>query len=176
LESDRDLKAPILQIGVDVRLRNLEQARESLLNVSRDETNRTIVMNGNTAAHRANGAVDAAMFQAGLISDEYMEEAKEIFKQMYQVEPSEYGCWSPKLLRLIDCQATVSTVKAFRGRNASFELRAEHAEINKRLIELHTTLYRREFEANAEVHELIERMELLTTEIVEVDRSRSGRH
>jgi hypothetical protein len=119
LESDRDLKAPILQIGVDVRLRNLEQARETLLNVSRDETNRTIVMNGNTAAHRANGAVDAAMFQAGLISDEYMEEAKEIFKQMYQVEPSEYGCWSPKLLRLIDCQATVSTVKAFRGRNAS---------------------------------------------------------
>jgi hypothetical protein len=31
LESDRGLKAPLLQIGVDIRLRKLEHARETLL-------------------------------------------------------------------------------------------------------------------------------------------------
>ena len=62
LEADRALKAPILQIGIDVRLRNFEHARETVLNVSRDLINRAIIMNGNVAAHRANGAVDAAIF------------------------------------------------------------------------------------------------------------------
>jgi chromosome segregation ATPase len=176
LERDRDLKAPILQIGVDVRLRNLEHARDTVLEVSRGELDRAIIMNGNIAAHRANAAVDAAIFQAGLVSDEYMEEAKYVFKRMYQVEPSNYGCWSPKVLRMIDCQATVMSVKAIRRRNASFELREEHSEISDRLLELHTSMGRREFEADEEVDELIEKMELLTTEIVEMDRTRGGKH
>jgi chromosome segregation ATPase len=131
LERDRDLKAPVLQIGVDVRLRNFEHARETYLEVPRDEIDRSIIMNGNVAAHSANGAVDAAMFQAGLVPDEYMEDAEAIFKKMYQVEPSKYGCWSPKVLRLVDCQATINTVKAVRGRNASAELREEHSEMKR---------------------------------------------
>jgi hypothetical protein len=176
LESERDLKAPILQIGIDVRLRNFEHARETLLNTSRDESNRALITNGNTAAHRANGAVDAAMFQADLVPDEYIEDAEEIFSEMYEVEPSKYGCWSPKVLRLIDCRATVNTVKAFRGRNASSDLRDEHAEIDSRLIDLHKSMAQRTFESNREVDELIQKLELLTTEIVEVDRSRGGRH
>lgn len=105
-----------------------------------------------------------------------MEDAKEVFKEIYRVEPSNYGCWSPKVLRMIDCQATIMSVKAFGKRSASSELRGEHSDIVDSLVELHTTMGRREFEDDDEVDELIERVELLTTEIVDVDRSRGGRH
>ncbi|KAE9378743.1 hypothetical protein N431DRAFT_460073 [Stipitochalara longipes BDJ] len=176
LEMDRDLKAPLLQIGVEIRLRNLEHARETLLEVPRGEINKAIIMNGNLAAHSAIGAVDAAMFKADLVPENFVEEATKVFKKMYQIEPSRYGIWCPKVLRLMDCRATVNTVKAFRGRNASADLRDERCDVDNRLIELHNSLGQREFETNEEVDELIQRLELLTTEIVQVDRSRGGRH
>jgi hypothetical protein len=175
LERDRDLKAPILQIGVDIRLRNLEHAAETVLKIRRDEIDGAIIMNGNNAAHRANGAVDAAIFQAGLVPEDYMECAEEIFEEMYEVAPSAYGGWSPKVLRLIDCRATIKTVKAFR-RHASLDLREEHSEIDSKLLELHTSMGQRSFENSQVVNDLIEKLELLTTEIVEADRSRGNRH
>jgi chromosome segregation ATPase len=175
LERDRDLKAPILQIGVDIRLRNLEHAAETVLKIPRDEIDGAIIMNGNNAAHRANGAVDAALFQAGLVPEDYMESAEKIFEEMYTVAPSEYGGWSPKVLRLIDCRATIKTVKAFR-RHASLDLREEHSEIDSKLLELHSSMGQRTFESSRVVNDLIERLESLTTEIVEADRSRGGRH
>lgn len=70
LEIDRNLKAPIIQIGVDVRLRNLEQTREALNEVPRAQVDHTVVMNGNIAAHRANGTVDAALIKTGLVPDD----------------------------------------------------------------------------------------------------------
>jgi hypothetical protein len=175
VERDRDLKAPILQIGIDIRLRNLEHAAETVLKVPRDEIDGAIIMNGNNAAHRANGAVDAALFQAGLVPEDYMERAEEIFEEMYTVAPSEYGGWSPKVLRLIDCRATIKTVKAFR-RHASLDLREQHSEIDSELLELHKLLGQRSFESSKVVRESIEELELLTTKIVEADRSRGGRH
>ncbi|PMD36968.1 hypothetical protein L207DRAFT_515427 [Hyaloscypha variabilis F] len=133
-------------------------------------------MNGNVAAHSANGAVDAAMFKADLVPDEFLEEATKVFRKMYQSDPSGYGYLCPKALKLIDCRATVDTVKAFRGRNASADLRDERYDVEGRLIELHNSLGRREFETDEEVEELMQKLELLTTEIVQVDRSRGGRH
>jgi hypothetical protein len=44
------------------------------------------------------------------------------------------------------------------------------------LIELHNSLGRRDFETDEEVEELMQELELLTTEIVQVDRSRGGLH
>jgi len=175
LEGDRDLKAPLLQIGVDVRLRNLENARETLLEVSKRDIDRAIIVNGNIAAHSANGAVDAAMFQAGLVPDEYIEEATGVFKDMYKVNPSQYGCWCPKVLQLFDFQATIRTVKSFRDRNTSLDLRSEHSEVISTLLQRYASLGTREFETDEEVEELMERLELLTTEIVQVDRSRVHR-
>jgi hypothetical protein len=132
-------------------------------------------MNGNNAAHRANGAVDAALFQAGLVPEDYMECFEAIFEEMYMAAPSQYGGWCPKVLRLIDCRATIKTVKAFR-RHPSLDLREEHSDIERELLELHSSMGRRSFESSREVDDLIERLELLTTEIVEADRSRRGRH
>ena len=178
LEGDGDLKAPLLQIGVNIRLRNFEHARETLFGISRSDVDRSIIANGNVAAHSANGAVDASMFKAGLIPEVYLEEATEVFERMYQIEPSKYGSSCPKYLRLADCRATLDTLKAFRGRNgnASAHLRDQHDDIDGRLTELHSSLSRREFEADKEVGDLIERLEFLTTEIVQVDRSRGSRH
>ena len=105
-----------------------------------------------------------------------MEEATKIFKGMYQVVPSNYGCWSPKVLRLIDCQATVKSVKASRGRNALSDLRDEHGDVETRLLELYQSTSRGLFEANNEVSGLIDKLEFLTTQIVEVERSRGGCH
>ncbi len=174
LERDRDLKAPILQIGLDIRLRNLEHAAEMVPKIPRDEIDGAIIMNGNNAVHRANGAVDTAIFQAGLVPDDYMECFEAIFEEIYMVAPSQYGGWCPKVLRLIDCRATIKTVKAFR-RHASLDLREELCEIESKLLELHNSMGQRSFERSKVVNDLIEQLELLTSGIVEADRAR-GRH
>lgn len=91
LEKDRDLKAPLIQPAVDIRLRYFEYARETALGISRAEVDRAVIMNGNIAAHRANSALDAAIFKAGLVPEHYLETATKVFEHLYLVLPSEYG-------------------------------------------------------------------------------------
>jgi hypothetical protein len=83
MEKDRDLKAPLVKAAVEVRLRFVEQAREAVLNVSRGEVDLAIIENGNKAAHHANGEMDAELFTAVLVPEEYKEAATEIYKNLY---------------------------------------------------------------------------------------------
>ncbi|KAB8297122.1 hypothetical protein EYC80_002507 [Monilinia laxa] len=90
LKKAHDLREPLVKIGVDIRLRFLDQARETIPDVSRDKTDMVLRTNGNFAAHRGNAAADAALFKGTLIPEEYKEEAEEIFKSLYQCPSNRY--------------------------------------------------------------------------------------
>jgi hypothetical protein len=172
LESDRDILAPIVKIGVDIRLRYLEDARETALGIPRGDIDRAIIMNGNNAAHRANVIADAVLFKQELIPDENLIDAKRIFEDLYCNPPSNYTCCSPRVDKLLDCRATIRTVKAVNNGTGSADQRDEHMEIVNQLIKMHKDISDDKFEQDEEVRELIEKLEQLTDEIVEVDRSR----
>lgn len=173
METDRDLKAPILQIGVDTRLRNFEQARETL-QAGWDDIDHGVVMNGNIAAHCANGAVDAALFKAGLVPDDYLANATEAFKELYMLAPSEYDNESPKSKKVIDCQATIITLKALDRRTNSSGLRDKFYEVEGKPLELKNTKTAREFDSHLDVDVLLGQLERLTKVIVQLERSKGG--
>ncbi|KAK0100367.1 hypothetical protein ONS95_008321 [Cadophora gregata] len=174
LEKTRDVVQPILQIGVDIRLRNLESARECLLKIKQAEKDRAIILSGNVAAHRPNGAVDAALFWAGLVPEDYLPEATRTFKKMYQVSPENYGCWSPMVLRMIDCQATIATVQVqhqFKKFDTS-HLRDEHERLHNYLVSRQKRLSPEEFEVDEKAKKLLAKIEVIMEEIVDLSRGK----
>ncbi|KAH7417609.1 hypothetical protein BKA64DRAFT_658399 [Cadophora sp. MPI-SDFR-AT-0126] len=174
LEKTRELVQPILQIGVDIRLRNLESARETLLNIKQDQKDRAIILAGNVAAHRPNGLVDATLFTAGLVPEDYLPEATRAFTKMYQVTPANYGCWSPMVLRMIDCQATIATVQIqhhFKKFDTS-DLRAEHKRLHKFLVSRQKRLSPDDFEADEKAKKLLAKIEIIMEEIVDLSRGK----
>ena len=51
---DRQKEKPLADVGVAIRLRFLENARETALSTPRNQLDNSIVSNGNSAAHRGN--------------------------------------------------------------------------------------------------------------------------
>ena len=60
LKEERDLKEPLVLIGMHIRLRFLEQAKELVWYERKDKLDKAIVELGNQAAHAGNGEADAA--------------------------------------------------------------------------------------------------------------------
>ncbi|KAH7417608.1 hypothetical protein BKA64DRAFT_718341 [Cadophora sp. MPI-SDFR-AT-0126] len=174
LEEERELLDPIIQIGVDVRLRNLEWARETALGVPTSDIDRAIIRKGNIAAHRANATVDAALFEADLVPEEYVEEASHVFQDIYGVTPSNIGHWEPQALRLTDCQATLRTHKAVRKSVNSAALRKEYDKLEDILIDDYNSMLGY-FETDPSVDHRLLRLEEVTEEIVDIERGKGGR-
>ncbi|KAH7360872.1 hypothetical protein BKA65DRAFT_534090 [Rhexocercosporidium sp. MPI-PUGE-AT-0058] len=177
LETFRDLVQPLLQVGVDIRLRNLEAAREPLLKIKPAQKDRAIMLSGNVAAHRANGATDAAMFMAGLIPEDYLPAATEIFEKLYQVAPTNYGSsgWSPMILRMVDCHATIATIQVqhhFKKFDTS-HLRNEHDRLHGFLVRRQKKLSKERFEEDDKAKGLLARIEDIMEEIVDLSRGKA---
>lgn len=54
LENEIENQIPLVDVGVAIRLRFLEQARESVFDLSKADVDRCLIQDGNIAAHRAN--------------------------------------------------------------------------------------------------------------------------
>lgn len=175
LKQERDLKAPLVDVGAKVRLRYLEHAREIALNTPYSQIDRAIIMNGNIAAHRASGATDAPLFKLDLVPEEHKDEANKIYKELYQVTPDEYLNWGPNTRKLVDCNATLKSLKPGKGIGRAIGKRAEHSEFYVQLVELHGSFTGAVFEVDHEVREKIEALADLTDEIVETERSKPRR-
>ncbi|THV46743.1 hypothetical protein BGAL_0363g00100 [Botrytis galanthina] len=111
LKRTYDIVKPLVKIGADIRLRFLDQAREAVLDISRDETGAALRANGNAAAHRGNLAADAALFKGNFVPADYEEEAEDIFEKLYQKKWSEYLTWTGVHERKINCYATLQMTK-----------------------------------------------------------------
>lgn len=127
-----------MKFGVEIRLRNLELARETALAVPTSDLDRAFILSDNAAAHRANGAVDAAVFEDGLVPEGFIEEATRVFRALYQIGPSEYSNhWRSRVKRMLDCLATVKTVKAVAGSRDCADLTSEHNNLYNELCDFH---------------------------------------
>ncbi|TEY60180.1 hypothetical protein BOTCAL_0184g00010 [Botryotinia calthae] len=104
LKDAHDIVGPLVKIGADIRLRFLDQARDTALNISRCEADMALRTNGNVAAHRGNAAADAALFNGNFIPEEYEEEAEEIFQKLYNHKASEYPFFDSISGRQNDCE------------------------------------------------------------------------
>lgn len=176
LETTRDLVQPILQVGVDIRLRNLEAAREPLLKIKPDQKDRAIMLSGNVAAHRANGSIDSALFMAGLVPEDYLPTATEVFEKLYQVHPAQYRSsgWSPMILRMVDCHATIATIQVqhhFKKHDTS-DLRKEHDRLHEFLVRRQKKQSSEDFERDKKAKGLLAKIEEIMEEIVDLSRGR----
>jgi hypothetical protein len=61
LKLEKESMKPLLDVGIAVRLRFLEQAKNTYLNEQRGGLNQITIRKGNQAAHSANGTADAAL-------------------------------------------------------------------------------------------------------------------
>jgi hypothetical protein len=174
LKEDSEIKAPLIQLAVDIRLRYLVFARETALKITRSNADRVVIMNGNTAAHRANGALDAAIFKAGLVPDCYLAVASHIFEYLYLASPAEYRLlgWTSKIQRIQNCTATLKSLKPGNTFKQSEPEREEYDKIRQTLVALVAPMSGEEIESNQEIHKLVQKLEYLTDQIVERDRSK----
>ncbi|TGO41396.1 hypothetical protein BHYA_0022g00350 [Botrytis hyacinthi] len=162
LKRTYDIVEPLVKIEADIRLRFLDQAREAVFDISRDETGAALRANGNAAAHKGNAAADAALFKGNFVPEDYEEEAEEIFEHLYNQKFSEYPRWTGVPGRQNDCEATLSTITKS---SVSATLREEWRVVwnriaggsdNKRMV-------------------LLEELKEITDDIVDLERSNRRR-
>jgi hypothetical protein len=170
LEKEHATLEPLAKIGADVRLRFIDQAREVVLDVPREEMDMALRSNGNAAAHQGNGAADIALFEGGYIPDSYEDEAKVIFEKLY-LPIDEYASLPSICKQYFDYKATLLTIKQT---DSSF---LQHRAYNDCVVEVNRHLERspETFTTSSEVACLVDKMGELTNEIVELERFRGGR-
>ncbi|KAM0134398.1 hypothetical protein ACHAO1_005794 [Botrytis cinerea] len=157
LKDTHDIVGPLVKIGADIRLRFLDQARDTALKISRCEADMALRTNGNVAAHRGNVAADAALFNGNFIPEEYEDEAEEIFQKLYNHQASDYPFFDSISGRQNDCEATLSIITTS---SVSAILREEWRVVWNKIVHC---------SANNKMS-LIEKLESLTDEIVDVER------
>lgn len=181
LQRERDQLQPLLQIGVRVRLRFLEQARETLYTVPRAQVLHGLILDGNMAAHNGSGKADALLFKHSLIEPELKLGLSEVFMSLYRSDPMSYGTWSPYMLDAIDHEVTIRmlrTVNDGLNRPLSERLWAlEHIEYIRQKFQKKDRI---EFEADSDVTRRLLLVKELVEKIVSVDMrsdraSNSGR-
>lgn len=167
-------RQPLVDVGVAVRLRFLEQSRETIHNPPRDVIDRGMIKEGNMAAHRANSLQDFALFQCNLIPPENFSDMRYAFEDLYDTVPPHYPTHTPRMQRVMDCEATFKVHKRPVNQPAAMAERIEYEDVKEWLIEVHT-LDGDEFECSDVVKTQLERLERLTDRIVEAERSQRGR-
>jgi hypothetical protein len=112
LEEDRDIKAPLLEKAIDIRVRFMVQARNLLFDTPLSDNDREKVRIGNASAHGGCGLADEALFLAGIVDQ---DEWSQTFEQLYDKKPGEFVQYLPNHRKAADCKATVQTVMAVDG-------------------------------------------------------------
>lgn len=177
-ECDAKKKEPLVKIGAAIRLRFLENSREVVFNVPREELDLALILDGNGAAHAGNGLADAALFKAGLVPENCLVECNKVFQELYQCEPrEEYHLFMSKMARILDCETTVRVLKAsHRSKNDSAAEREEYeGHITTLLNHYQHVLSQEDFEADENVERLVLQVEKLADKIVQIDRGRKNR-
>ncbi|KAN0115396.1 hypothetical protein V8E51_004940 [Hyaloscypha variabilis] len=165
LKDERDLKEPLVQVGVAIRCQFLIHAKDKSFGRSLDQASDTEhIKRGNAAAYEGNGLADEALLLAGFLD---MKEWKEFFaNNLYGVQPGEYASCFQGYQRARNCWVTVQTVQPGRGAKPCFLARSE---VDRRTLEIFKE-YARDGDAadvNPGVQKSIARVEKLTEEIAD---------
>jgi hypothetical protein len=129
LETRAEMLKPLVDIGASLRLRFLQQARQTIYNHRPTAADTKFIQDGNVAAHSGNGVADAALFKAGLVSADNV--LAKVFRRLYRYKPSDY--LNPDeitmLSKILDCDATVKAVRKVRDTTGPAALREEHDKV-----------------------------------------------
>jgi hypothetical protein len=174
---EKESMKPLLDVGIAVRLRFLEQAKNTYLNEQRGGLNQITIREGNQAAHSANGTADAALFTMEILKNE--DALAPAFERVYANRTPTRHLQLPELLRRAwDCFATLSLFKGVRSGKGSKLFRKEHSSLSNDIFRKwdrrRASDYPGKFERDIRNWYLLDRLEWLTVEIVEFDRLKSG--
>jgi hypothetical protein len=123
LERDRDLKEPLVQVGVSVRLRYLEWAKKRLSGFKRSELDYPNIQRGNDAAHNAMGEVDVILFQGDILPTTVKTSVTMPFTELYRSTPGDYSSQPRKMLQVINCEGTLRTLNVLNERSRPLALK-----------------------------------------------------
>jgi hypothetical protein len=174
---EKESMKPLLNVGIAVRLRFLEQAKNTYLNEQRGSLNQITIREGNQAAHSANGTADEALFTMGILKNE--DALAPAFERVYaNVTPTRYLQLPELLRRAWDCFETLSLFKGVRSGKGSKLFRKEHSSLSDDIFgkwdRRRASDYPGKFERDIRNWYLLDRLEWLTVEIVEFDRLKNG--
>jgi hypothetical protein len=170
LEQDRDLKDPLFQVGVSIRVRYLEMAKKMALGSPRAKLDISSIEKGNEAAHHAMGEVDAILFQGDILSAQAKNRLTIPFTELYKSSPKDYSSMSKKMSQVINCEATIRTLNVLNEGNRPLAQRQQALDQIEILHNKYAKLSKERFEADEDVSWRISRLIVLTSEIVEEDR------
>lgn len=172
LERDRDLKEPLVQVGVSVRLRYLEWAKR-LLGLKRIDLHYPHIQGGNDAAHNAFGEIDVILFQGDILSSAVKTSLAVAFTEVYRYTPEEYSLQSRKLLQVINCEGTLRTLNVINDGNRPIVLKQLVLDQIDILKDKSARVSKEDFDADEEVQRRVIRVTELTKQII--DEERDGR-
>jgi len=112
LEKDRDIKAPLVSIGVDIRKRFMVQAvatRASIDGYLREPSEKELLQVGNSAAHKPDSMADYALLSAGYLSG---EEYGWWFVCVYDNSHVGWNGLDPKVIKLMDSQVMYNLTRS----------------------------------------------------------------
>lgn len=108
LEKEKAMNEPLIQIGVKVRLRLLNSAREAYkVNGMPD---RHAAQEGNMVAHGGMARVDKLLFRNNLLSPERHKLYSDIFREIYWSSPHEHDSIPAIVVDTFDCEVTIRTL------------------------------------------------------------------
>jgi hypothetical protein len=110
LKRELEGKEPLYRVGLDVRLRFLEYARESISGVNPGNLDQGVIARGNDAAHRGHGEADLAALSClrGAVPTAHLDA---LFIDLYHCPTSRYLNWTePKLRDALNYQASIRTL------------------------------------------------------------------
>lgn len=176
MKEEQDSKQPIYQVGLDIRNRFTEQARETILYVKYNSLDSQIVGIGNAAAHGGRGEADMMILLGNRIPKKKSHTHTAIFKELYRHEPSVYKTLPRMLKEAIDCEATIRTLKPLNvGMSRPLVERQQALENVEILCAKFPKLSGADFDKDVDVKRRLDLIKSLTKNIVEWDRKIDGK-
>ncbi|CAD6456181.1 34c1283d-85dc-4daa-8989-4bf4a86e14a6-CDS [Sclerotinia trifoliorum] len=113
METEQNKTSALARIGADIRIRFLEKAKTKVVGLNPANLDAKFIQRGNDAAHRAYGAVDAALLTGNFLEDEEKARLKAVFPLIYDgLAPQNYSKMPARMLQAIDYQGSVVSLYA----------------------------------------------------------------
>lgn len=170
LEEDQEIKAPLVQVGTDIRIRFLEQERISPNGAfdPKHSLDPAIIERGNSAAHAGNVLADQALFKAELISEHYAN----TFKYLYcwksaNISSPENIFWdSRKLMEAVEFDVTIHAGQGIHDGLGTSDERASARSLVEELFDIYSQIGAERFEQNFKAQVLLCELEVMKNDIV----------
>jgi len=176
LKEELEDQRPLVQMGVDIRTRFLEQERIHYERLGRNDLDQNVIDCGNSSAHCGNGAADSALFKCNLVSPKY----ENVFRKMYDYHSSydieDYRSErTEKSMMEADLRVSILAGQGIHGGLSTKARRDEATKILDKLVKIENKLSPKDFEKSKKVERLLAEAKEMKDEIVASYRSRFGR-